>query len=221
MSSMMRLMVVAVLGVLLTACGGGSSPPGTNVVGYPDCRLGVGGTDDLAGCWVSERCATNLEPGTPFRSARGLEYITQDDTIPNISGSIYPYVLGYDTPDCSGKPTSILDITALAKSEKTDISMTYEVLGYALCGDANDPYAEDTSCVRMDVASFYQYDGREPLTSNGDVYYLADVQARLCLNVGNYNFDDEAQGGINPGWTTIDDPELDVSSGACLVRFTP
>lgn len=210
----------AIIAIVLSGCGGGGGSTPGSLTGYPDCALGIDGEDGLAGCWVSELCATSAitEETYGVDSVRQLIRFTEDSVSPTVTGSTRFYFLGYNTPDCSGPSRIVLDMNAAAARDGLILRQSYEVLGYALCGNANDLTADDIACVRMNASLFHQVDGGAPMTMSGDVYYRIDAP-RLCLDLPF--FDDDGGGSFIAGDGPVSDPRLYLEPGDCLTRFLP
>ncbi len=238
-SRILGIVAIAVV-LVLSGCGGGGGggplPPRDRVTPiedkYPDCQLSsVVGKANIAGCWLSERCATI--DGVPVRY---LAEITEEVFSPITKGSIYDYLLVYDSPNCEGNPVDVVSIAdRLLDTENATLRVRYIKQGddgpipLGVCSDTQGEF-DRIPCLTIDISSEYQRDGGPVSRLNSkDAYHYgggpkingdgSSSEWYLCMSSA-YQLDDEAYGGIGVGLLPqTRDTVIDFTD--CLTRFEP
>jgi len=215
---------------LLSGCGGGGSdaPSGSIGLAYPSCSLGVNGTNDVAGCWISEACGSGGETGATY-NAEGVRYladITQDSS--GVNGAIEHYYMRYNNDRCEGEPFALLDMKQELANQGFEVVQTYEIPGFEVCTDqadlSNDPAS--IACTAIDITN----DAKPLGQTTGSVsvgfgaYDDGIVNSRLCLTGNTYKGFDPADAsdfaiGIDIGLLDVRNTDLDYLN--CMTRFYP
>lgn len=211
--------------VLLSACGGGSGPlPVAKTptgITYPAClESTIAGKANIAGCWISERCASNTSDGV---SVRYMAEITEEEITPVIKGRVYDYLLTYDNTQCNGDPVGVLSMDAeLLATENAVRRVDYSLIGFEVCDDTQGGF--NIPCIAMDMRSEFQHSSSSPvITESRDVYYHFGVNSgtewHLCWSSA-YSFDNKGDGGIGVG-DMLQDRDVVLDMTDCLTRFEP
>jgi len=226
--------ILIVLILLLSGCGGGGGGNKNKGVGgttrllYPDCSLGVNGTDGLAGCWVSEACGTgsDVEETWAAQGVRYLSRISEDQVIPTVQGSIEHYYLRYNNDQCAGTPFAIVDQQKILAIQGFEWIVQYQIPGFETCTDRADTAITPTSilCTALDLASAFRPLGA---TSGGEstafgAYDDAIIENRLCMSGDMYTgFDPADVDDFSIGPTDLTTRGTDLDYLNCLTRFSP
>ncbi|MCF6256198.1 MAG: hypothetical protein L3K25_07840 [Gammaproteobacteria bacterium] len=223
---------LAGLVLLLSGCGGGGGSGNTAGLNYPDCSIGLTGTDSLAGCWVSEVCGTGGETEEVWgaQGVRYLAWISEEQVSPTIKGSIEHYYLRYNNNQCTGQPFAIADFQQILANEGVESIMEYDIPGFDTCTDLADTAITPTpiACTQLNLFSDYRARGSAPggigVETSIGTYDDGIIDTRLCFGGGmfpGFNPDNANDFGIghalNP--SVMLPTELDYLN--CLARFTP
>lgn len=227
---MRPLLYVLIVGTaaLLSACGGGGGGGGprsitdtTASIAYPPCLLSdIAGKGNIAGCWISERCATNTDGAVPVRY---MTEITEETFSPVTTGNVNDYLLVYDDDQCAGEPIEIVSMDErLLDTENAVRHVKYSIQGFEVCTDTQGDF--NIPCMAIDMTSEYRVgSGVATTLASRDVFHYggrtSDPDWYLCMSSA-YNFDDSGNGGIGVGAMLQDrDTVLDFTD--CLTRFEP
>jgi len=220
---------LAGLVLLVSGCGGGSGSTGVTIEPiYPNCNLDIVGTDNIAGCWVSEVCGSGgiTDETWGAQGVRYLAWISEERISSTVTGAVEHYYLRYNNEQCTGTPFAIMNQQHELAKQGFEWVMNYEIPGFETCTDRADSADSPASilCTAVDLKTDFRRLGVSP---GGEsmafgAYDTSMINSRLCLSGNMYtgfNPADADDFGIGPTGSMTRGTELDYLN--CLTRFTP
>jgi len=206
-----QLIVLLVVSIGLTACGGGgggTTGPVSNktAVNYPDC---ASGNAAYSGCWTTENCIAGAHTATgtinPNYSSKTLIQFHELTSKPDVTGVYDMYGMVWGNSTCSGTPIDVQRVNPFNK-------LTYIQKADQVCVDTGGTtLAPASDCYHVAIT----------LTDNNNVAhpdaisiynFVTDSGIRLCNNQGQ---------SIDNSDTFTQPNEVDIRNNACLDKFDP
>lgn len=179
--------------LMVTACGGGSDSADQNPPAVVNTLFPdcSSGSANFSGCWISEAC--DFDPATPNLSSHTIFRYKEKTFNPVTSGETEVFGVVYQNENCSGTPILVSNVGFLESyTQKADVA----------CADTGGTDLTP-GCTNLELqlirADGTAVSGISPV--DFPIYVINDT--RLC----------------QPSENNLD--AIDLTGGACFVKFTP